>query len=40
MCVLCLQEGRMIWDGLETYHIVPIERAPELALDLDNLVTL
>lgn len=40
LCVLCLQEGRLTWDGLETHHIVPIERAPELALDLDNLVTL
>lgn len=40
MCVLCLREGRLTYDGLETHHIVPLSIDPERAYDVDNLVTL
>lgn len=40
LCVLCLQEGVVNAERLETHHIVSIKEAPELAYDVDNLVTL
>ena len=40
MCELCLAEGVISMEGLETHHIVPIAEASELAYDVDNLVTL
>ena len=40
LCELCLGEGVICMEGLETHHIVPIAEAPELAFAVDNLVTL
>ena len=40
LCVLCLKEGRINTDELETHHIVPIKTDPERAFELENLVTL
>lgn len=36
----CLSEGRLCGEELEVHHIIPIEEAPELALEDDNLITL
>ena len=39
LCQYCLQEGRLTTAEL-VHHIKPIEMYPELALVLDNLVSL
>ena len=39
MCVLCFGEGDINTEDLETHHIVPININPELAYELENLVT-
>ena len=39
MCVLCFLEGAFNVEELETHHIVPINDDPELAYELENLVT-
>ncbi|MGI5885529.1 MAG: HNH endonuclease [Candidatus Spyradocola sp.] len=40
LCALCLAEGVLNWENLETHHIVPLKDDPGLAYDVDNLVTL
>lgn len=37
---MCWLEGMVETMYLETHHIVPLEEAPELAFELDNLITL
>ncbi len=40
LCRVCFAQGRFTADGLEAHHITPLVEAPELAYDLDNIITL
>ena len=40
LCRLCFEDGKVETGYLETHHIVPLEEAPGLAFELDNLITL
>lgn len=40
LCLLCLEEGRLTWDGLEVHHITPIEEDYEQRLEEGELITL
>lgn len=40
LCRACMAEGVITTKGLETHHIVPIEKAYDRRLDDDNLITL
>lgn len=40
LCRLCFEDGKVETLHLETHHIVPLEEAPGLAFELDNLITL
>ena len=40
LCRLCFEDGKVETLHLETHHIVPLEEAPDLAFELDNLITL
>ena len=40
LCKACLRENVFTYDGLEVHHIVPLEEAPELGFEEDNLITL
>ena len=35
-----LAHGRLVYEGLEVHHIIPIEECPDLALEDNNLITL
>ena len=40
LCAVCLDEGRLICDGLETHHIVKLRDRPDLLLEDSNLICL
>jgi len=40
LCQMCLAEHTLTYDGLEVHHIQPLSERPDLAYDIDNLVTL
>lgn len=40
LCAVCLKEGRLSYDGLETHHIRKLTEAPELLLEDSNLICL
>lgn len=40
LCVYSFAHGRLIHEGLEVHHIVPLEERPDLGLEDSNLVTL
>lgn len=40
LCVYNLAHGRLVYEGLEVHHIIPIEERPDLALEDNNLITL
>ena len=40
LCRLCLQEGKINRDNLETHHIIPLESSMDFATDPDWLITL
>ena len=40
LCAVCLDEGRLTCDGLETHHIVKLRDRPDLLLEDSNLICL
>ena len=40
LCRLCLQNGTLTYDGIETHHIIPLEESTEYAFDNDWLINL
>ena len=40
LCAVCLKEGRLTYDGLETHHITKLMDAPDLLLEDSNLICL
>lgn len=40
LCLACLSRGIAQTEGLEVHHIVPVEDAPELLTEEQNLITL
>ena len=40
LCAVCLKEGRLTYDGLETHHITKLTEAPDLLLEDSNLICL
>ena len=40
LCTVCLKEGRLTYDGLETHHITKLVDAPDLLLEDSNLICL
>ena len=40
LCAVCLSEGKLTYDNLETHHITKLRDAPDLLLEDDNLVCL
>ena len=40
LCRVCLSQGVITHDGLETHHIIPLAENPDYAFDGDWLITL
>lgn len=40
LCRLCLEKGRLTWEGVQVHHVVPVEEDWELRLEDDNLISL
>ena len=40
LCAVCLTEGKLTYDGLETHHITKLREAPDLLLEDGNLICL
>lgn len=40
LCAVCLKNGVLNSDNIETHHIEKIKEKPELAYDIDNLICL
>lgn len=40
LCAVCLAEGRLTYDKLETHHITKLREAPDLLLEDSNLICL
>ena len=40
LCAICLDEGVLTYDGLETHHIIKIVDRPDLLLEDSNLICL
>lgn len=40
LCEVCLEEGRLTYEGLETHHIVKLRERPDLLLEDENLICL
>lgn len=40
LCRICLSHGHIKTDELEAHHIIPLHEAPDMAYDLDNIITL
>ena len=40
LCAVCLKNGVLNADNIETHHIEKIKERPELAYDIDNLICL
>ena len=40
LCAVCLTEGKLTFEGLETHHITKLRDAPDLLLEDGNLICL
>ena len=40
LCQYSLARGKLVYEGLEVHHIIPLEERPDLAYEDGNLITL